>query len=164
MLDVEPKSGVLLAGQLDIGWWASNGPTAGYLLSLVLGGVGRIPAVDSLTPRSVDLRIVRLAAAADFDMTAAFAQAAGGVVTVVLTLAQGEPFATASVQLGRRLAEESIPQSHRLGVLPPTAYPAMEMRRSGAPPVTGRFTYRPTTNRDGTSPQPGSDLVLPRAL
>ena len=150
---------MLLAGRLDFGWWASNGPTAGYLVSLVLGGVGRLPGLDPLTPRSVDLRIVRLAAAADFDVTAAFAQAAGGVATVVVTLAQGEPFAIASVQLGRRLAEESIPRPHHLRVLPPDAYPAMEMRRSGAPPVTGQFTYRPTTNGDGTSPQPGWDLV-----
>ena len=150
---------VLFAGRLDFGWWASNGPTAGYLLSLVLGSVGRIPGLDSLTPRSVDLRIVRLAAAGDFDVTAGFAQAAGGVATVMVTLAQGEPLATASVQLGRRLAQESIAPSHRLGVFPPAAYAEMEMRREGAPPVTGQFTYRPTTNADGTSPQPGWDLV-----
>jgi len=31
--------------------------------------------------------------------------------------------------------------------------------RPGLPPVTGQFTYRPATNPDGTSPQPGWDLV-----
>jgi hypothetical protein len=35
----------------------------------------------------------------------------------------------------------------------------MEMRRSSLPPVTGQFRYRPATNSDGASPQPGWDLV-----
>src|SRR5258708_15428427 len=155
----EQAPGALFAGRLDFGWWASNGPTAGYLVGLVLESVGRLPGLDSMTPRSVDLRIVRLAAADDFDVTAAFVEAAGGVATVMVTLAQREPFATASVQLGRRLAEESIAPSHRLSAMPPEAYAEMEMRRSGAPPVTGQFTYRPTTDPDGTGPQPGWDLV-----
>ena len=77
----------------------------------------------------------------------------------MVTLAQREPFATASVQLGRRLAEESIAPPHRLGAFPPEVYAEMEMRRPGLPPVTGQFTYRPATNPDGTSPQPGWDLV-----
>src|SRR5882724_7753590 len=154
----QQTSGALLAGRLDFGWWASNGPTAGYLVSLVLESVGRLPGLHSVTPRSVDLRIVRLAAADDFDVTAALTQAAGGVATVTVTLAQREPFATASVQLGRRLAEESIAPSHRLSALPPDAYAEMKIR-PGLPPVTGQFTYRPATNPDGTSPQPGWDLV-----
>ena len=161
MTDAHTKqtSGALLAGRLDFGWWASNGPTAGYLVSLVLESVGRLPGLDTVTPRSVDLRVVRLAAADDFDVTAAFAQAAGGVATVTVTLAQREPFAAASVQLGRRLAEESIAPSHRLGAFPPEVHAEMEMRRPGLPPVTGQFTYRPATNPDGISPQPGWDLV-----
>ena len=75
MTDAHAKqtSGALLAGRLNFGWWASNGPTAGYLVSLVLESVGRLRGLDSVTPRSVDLRIVRLAAADDFDVTAAFA-------------------------------------------------------------------------------------------
>ena len=77
----------------------------------------------------------------------------------MVTLAQREPFATASVQLGRRLAEESIAPPHRLGAFPPEAYAEMEMGRPDQPPVTGQFTYRPATNPDGTSPQPGWDLV-----
>src|SRR5258708_7963702 len=161
MTDAHAKqtSGPLLDGRLDFGWWASNGPTAGYLVSLVLESVGRLPGLDAVTPRSVDLRIVRLAAADDFDVTAAFAQGAGGVTTVTVTLAQREPFATASVQLGRRLAEESIAPSHPLSAFPPEAYVEMEMGRPDQPPVTGQFTYRPATNPDGTSPQPGWDLV-----
>jgi hypothetical protein len=155
----QQSSDALLAGRLDFGWWVSNGPSAGYLVSLVLESVGRLPGLDAVTPRSVDLRIVRLAAADDLDLTASFAQAAGGVAAVVVTLAQGEPFATASVQLGRRLAEESIGPLHRLGALPPEAYAEMEMRHSSQPPVTGKFTYRPAINPDGTSPQPGWDLV-----
>src|SRR5258708_20330861 len=101
MTDAHAKqtSGPLLDGRLDFGWWASNGPTAGYLVSLVLESVGRLPGLDSVTPRSVDLRIVRLAAADDFDVTAAFAQAAGGVATVMATLPQREPLATPSVPL-----------------------------------------------------------------
>ena len=155
----QQSSDVLLTGRLDFGWWVSNGPSAGYLVSLVLASVGRLPGLDSVTPRSVDLRIVRLAAADNFDVTASFARAAGGVAAVVVTLAQGEAFATASVQLGRRLAEESIPPLHRLGALPPEAYVEMEMGRPDQPPVTGQFTYRPAMNADGASPQPGWDLV-----
>jgi hypothetical protein len=69
MSDARAKqaSGALLAGRLNYGWWASNGPTAGYLVSLILESVGRLPGMHSMTPRSVDLRIVRLAAADDFD-------------------------------------------------------------------------------------------------
>jgi hypothetical protein len=161
MSDAGPKqtSGALLAGRLDFGWWASNGPTAGYLLSIVLESVGRLPGLHSVTPRSADLHIVRLAAADDFDVTAAFAEAAGGVATVMVTLAQREPFATAAVQVGRRLAEESIAPSQRLGAFPPEVDAEMEMRRSSLPPVTGQFRYRPATNPDGSSPQPGWDLV-----
>jgi hypothetical protein len=161
MTDARPKqtSGPSLTGRLDFGWWASNGPTAGYLVSLVLASVGRLPGLDSVTPRSVDLHIVCLPAADDFEATAALAQAAGGVATVTVTLAQREPFATASVQVGRRLAEESIPPSHRLDAFPPEVYSVMEMRRPGLPPVTGQFSYRPTTNPDGTGPRPGWDLV-----
>src|SRR5260221_9442917 len=155
----QQTSGALLAGRLNFGGWASNGPTAGYLVSLVLESVGRLPGLDSVTPRSVDLRIVRLAAADDFDVTTAFAQAAGSVATVIVTLAQREPFATASVQLGRRLAEEAFPPSHRLSAFPPESYAEMETGRPNQPPVTGQFTYRPTTNPDGASPQPGWDLV-----
>src|SRR5690348_3366293 len=103
----EQTSDALSAASLDFGWWASNGPTAGYLVSLVLESVGRLPGLDSVTPRTVDLRIVRLAAADDFDVTPVFAEAAGGVATVTVTLAQREPFAAASVQLGSRLAKES---------------------------------------------------------
>src|SRR6476646_9999295 len=138
----QQPSGALSAGRLNFGWWASNGPTAGYLVSLVLESVGRLPDLDSVTPRSVDLRIVRLAAADDFDVTAAFAQAAGGVATVMVTLAQGEPFATASVQFGRRLDQESIAPSDRLSAFPPEAYSEMKIR-PGLPPVTRQFTYRP---------------------
>src|SRR5258708_36944237 len=150
MTDAHAKqtSGPLLDGRLDFGWWASNGPTAGYLVSLVLESVGQLPGLDSVTPRSVDLRIVRLAAADDFDVTTAFAQAAGGVgsvATVVVTLAQHEPFATASVQLGRRLAAESISPSHRPSPFPPEVFAEMKIR-PGLPPVTRQFTYRPTTN------------------
>src|SRR5207244_12941580 len=105
------------------------------------------------------LRIDRLAAAVDIDETAAYAVAAGGDATVIVTFAQLEPFASASVQLGRRLAEESIAPSHRLSAFPPEAYVEMEMGRPDQPPVTGQFTYRPATNPDGTSPQPGWDLV-----
>jgi hypothetical protein len=157
--DPRQSSDELLAGKLDFGWWASNGPTAGYLVSLVLESVDRLPGLDGVTPRSLDLRIVRLAAADDFDVTPEFAQAVGGVATVTVTLAQHEPFATASVQVGRRLADESIPPSHRLGALPPEVYAEMDMRPPGAPPVTSQFTYRPATNPDGTSPRPGWDLV-----
>jgi len=151
--------GALLTGRLDFGWWASNGPTAGYLLSLVMESVGRLPGLRSVTPRTVDLRIVRLAAADDFEVTAEFAEAAGGVATAMVTLAQREPFATASVQVGRRLAEESIAPSHRLSVFPPEAYREMEMSRSRQPPVTSHFHYRPAANPDGTRPQPGWDLM-----
>jgi hypothetical protein len=111
MTDARAKqaSGALLAGRLDFGWWASNGPTAGYLVSLVLESIGQLPGLDSVNPRSVDLRIVRLGAADDFDVTAAFAEAAGGVATVMVTLAQREPFATASVQLDGKPPQFSSP-------------------------------------------------------
>jgi hypothetical protein len=161
MTDADPKqtSDTLLAGRLDFGWWASNGPTAGYLLSLVLESVGRLAGFGSVTPRSADLHIVRLATADDFDVTASFAQAAGGVATVMVTFAQGEPFATAAVQVGRRLGEESIAPSLRVAPLPPGVYTEMEMGQSSLPPVTGQFRYRPATDPDGTSPQPEWDLV-----
>ena len=32
-----------LSGRLDYNWWASNGPTGGYLVRLALEAVGRLP-------------------------------------------------------------------------------------------------------------------------
>ena len=158
-------SGALLAGRLNFGWWASNGPTAGYLVSLVLESVGRLSGLDSVTPRSVDLRIVRLAAADDFDVTAAFAQAAGGVATVMVTLAQREPFATASVQLGRRLAEESIAPSHRLSAFPPEAYAEMEMGRPDRHrSQASSRTVRPQTRTAPARSPAGTSCGSARAL
>ena len=49
-------------GTLDSGWWASNGPTAGYLMRLALDAICDVCGTDAGV-RRIELRVSRLAAA-----------------------------------------------------------------------------------------------------
>jgi hypothetical protein len=120
--------GALLTGRLDFGWWASNGPTAGYLLSLVLESVGRLPGLHSVTPRTVDLRIVRLAAADDFEVTAAFDLSNALLASRLKASADGYQFEQQEIwsdrgdllvdaQIVRRQERPQVLRAHYLGPL-----------------------------------------------
>src|SRR5436309_2936753 len=83
-------------GTLDFGWWASNGPTAGYLMRLVLGAVGDAYRTDA-TVRRIELRVSRLAAAGSFELAMAGAADPADHELLRVTFDQGRPFATATV-------------------------------------------------------------------
>jgi hypothetical protein len=148
------------SGRLDFGWWASNGPTGGYLACLSLEEAGRVTGADTTTARRVDLHVLRLAAADDFETSVDVATGPSGLTLVTLAFHQARPFAVASVyfsptdgSVSRYLADADPPAA-----LPPLAYPEMTTIGTTGPPVTSQFRYRPTTGLDGTGPRPGWDV------
>jgi hypothetical protein len=85
------------SGRLDFGWWASNGPTGGYLARLSLEEASRVTGADTTTARRVDLHVLRLAAADDFETSVEVATGPSGLTLVTLAFHQARPFAVASV-------------------------------------------------------------------
>jgi hypothetical protein len=49
-------------GLLDYGWWASDGPSAGYIASLALDEIADLPATTRHAARGIDLYLLRLPA------------------------------------------------------------------------------------------------------
>jgi hypothetical protein len=142
---------------LDYGWWASDGPTAGYLASLALyEGVERAAATGQVA-RGIDVYLLRRPAADHFSATTAVA--AGDRTLAVTTFEQGRRFAVAAVQLNSPRGSTAFAPAQPPPVLPPEAYREMATGTATLPPVTAQFFYRPATEPDGTSPEPGWDLV-----
>jgi Thioesterase-like superfamily len=144
--------------RLEFGWWASNGPTAGYLMRLALDLTPG--ARDDLggAPRSVDVQVIERASAGRFESNVSFSFRRGtsdGVASV--TLSQGRPFAHARVRLS---APGGVVSALAFGDAP-GARAAEEYRPMGPMevPVSRRFRYRPTLSVDGRSPRPGWDVV-----
>ena len=143
--------------QLDYGWWASNGPTAGYLARLSLEALDHNVDTDA-TVRRIDLHVLQHAAAAPFDVTVSTTPGAG-LDLVTVTFGQTKPFAVASLTLGadqRGTAAGDIepPAARAL-----EAYRPMDTRSAELPPVTSQFVYRPTAEPDGRGPRPAWDVV-----
>jgi hypothetical protein len=105
-----PGQSELRVRQLDFGWWASNGPTAGYLMRLALEALDHNVDSDAKV-RRIDLHVLRLAAAAPFDVNVSTNPGAAGLHLVTVTFGQIEPFAVASLTLGA--AERRPPSSSR---------------------------------------------------
>jgi hypothetical protein len=108
---------------LDFGWWASNGPTGGYLASLVLEASCRATALSQSWARSVDLHVVRLAAADRYQTTVSALGGPTGITVCMVNFAQGEPFATANVQFGPPRGDSHGGDAGAPSVLPAEAYP-----------------------------------------
>ena len=156
-------TGVALT-RLDFGWWASNGPTGGYLASLALEAACERAALDPSWARSIDLHVLRLAAADRYQVNVSLVTGPSRIALASVTFSQGEPFATASVYFspprGTTQAGDSAPPS----ALPPEAYAEMSTSGLRVPPVMGQFSYRPTAGPDGRGPKDGWDLVWVRPV
>jgi hypothetical protein len=148
------------SGRLDFGWWASNAPTGGYLTRLSLDEAGRVTGADASTARCVDLHVLRLAAADDFETSVEVAAGPSGLALVTVTFRQARPFAVASVYFSPSDGPASayVADAAPPAALPPRAYAEMTMGGTARPPVTSQFRYRPTTALDGTGPRPGWDV------
>jgi hypothetical protein len=148
------------SGRLDFGWWASNAPTGGYLTRLSLEEASRVTGADATTARCVDLHVLRLAAADDFETSVEVAADPSGLALATVTFRQARPFAVASVYFSPSdgSAPAYLADADPPAVLPALAYAEMTMGGTTGPPVTSQFRYRPTTGLDGTGPRPGWDV------
>jgi len=143
---------------LDYGWWASNGPTAGYLMRLAADATAeRCPEQGPVL--RIDLDVARLAAAARYVLTVGSDIGTSRIGHVLVGFQQGGPFAVASVLTGVGSSRSAVGDVTPPAALPPEAYPAMATPSASLPPVTGRFVYRPTTDLDGREPRRGWDVV-----
>jgi|GraSoiStandDraft_54_1057290.scaffolds.fasta_scaffold282500_2 hypothetical protein len=145
-------------GTLDFGWWASNGPTAGYLMRLALDAIGDVYGTDA-TVRRIEVRVSRLAAAGPFELVIAGAADPADLELLRVTFRQGRPFATATVLRSEARGAEVGGDANPPAALPRDAYRPMQTASPTLPPVTGRFVYRPTGEPDGGGPRPGWDVV-----
>jgi hypothetical protein len=143
---------------LDYGWWASNGPTAGYLMRLAADAIAQRCPTNGSAVR-IDLDVARLAGAAPYVVTVASDVGTSGVAHNLVAFQQGSPFAVASVLTATGSARPAVSDLTPPAALPAEAYRAMATPSSTLPPVTARFVYRPTTDLDGPDPRPGWDVV-----
>jgi len=148
---------------LDYGWWASNGPTGGYLTSLAIDVACGATGISSSWARSVDLHVIRLAAAGPYRTTVSVVAGPTRINLATVTFAQGEPFAISTVYFGPSRGASGAGDAKPPAVLPPEVYAEMTVGVR-SPPVMQQFSYRPTTPADGQSAKDGWDLVWVRAL
>lgn len=144
--------------RLDYGWWASNGPTAGYLMRLALD------AIDGTADRGahvhrIDLHVFRPAAAAPFDTAISTNRGAPGHSLMTVSFDQRDCFAVAAVTLGTEGGRSAPCETAPPSALPLEAYRPMATPAPTSPPVTSQFVYHPTTEPDGSGPRAGWDVV-----
>jgi hypothetical protein len=143
---------------LDYGWWASNGPTAGYLMRLAADATAeRCPAHGGAL--RIGLDVARLASAAPYVLTVGSDVGTSGIAHNLVAFHQGGPFAVASVLTAAGSARPAVSDVTPPAALLTEAYGAMATPSPTLPPVTGRFVYRPTADLDGPEPRPGWDVV-----
>jgi hypothetical protein len=143
---------------LDYGWWASNGPTAGYLARLALDAVD--PTASGVCPvRHLNLHVLRLAAAAPIDIAISSEHGADGFDLATVTFGQRGPFAVASLMIDAAHEMVSTGDAKPPAALPLEAYRPMVTPSPTLAPVTARFVYRPTVEPDGSGPRAGWDVV-----
>jgi hypothetical protein len=143
---------------LDYGWWASNGPTAGYLHRLVLDTAAPRQH-EAAQARRIDLHVVGPARAAGYATAVSTQHGADGLDLTTVALRQDRVFAIASVLATRGRGRSDGGDATPPGVLPPDAYRPMATPSPTLPPVTGRFEYRPVTPDDLAASRPGWDAV-----
>ncbi len=144
---------------LDYGWWASDGPTAGYLVRRAIDALEQSPDAGRGQVRHAHVQVLRLAAADAIDISVARASGTHGIGRVTVTFGQGGEFAVATLTVGPRLGHSGTGDGTPPAALPLDAYVPMITPSPTLPPVTGRFEYRPTTDQDGRGPRPGWDVV-----
>jgi hypothetical protein len=143
---------------LDYGWWASNGPTGGYLASLALEASCSATGLSESWARSVNLHVLRLAAADRYQTTVSAVGRPTGITICEVNFVQGELFATATIQFGLPRGGTRGGDAEPPSVLPAKAYPQMVFRPP-SPPVVHRFSYRPIGGPGGQFGRTGWDLV-----
>lgn len=143
---------------LDFGWWANNGPTAGYLLSIALAAVDELDSEPAEAVRYMSLQLMGVPVVGAFAYEAIRLPSRPGVLVTSVDFVQRHLFATAHVMNGA-VGGRSLP----IDVTPPPALPAEAYRpivmSSPAVPVTQHFEYRPTSDVDGSGPRDGWDVV-----
>jgi hypothetical protein len=121
-----------------------------------------VPGAEGLPPRRIDLHMLAPSATGRVDLEIDLLAGPTGIRLVTVTFVQGHPVAQAAVYFSDLIPASARPAGSIPPVLPPECYSEMEFLGE-APPVTSRFSYRPTAEADGSSKRPGWDLVWLRA-
>lgn len=145
-------------GTLDFKWWASDGPTGGYLISLAIDSASRAGQMGNTTGLRVDLRIVGGAAADAYEASLVTVENESGWKTAIVFQQKNTPFAIASLRGAPSEQGTSVPSSVPPHALPAQAYDEMAWQQP-SPPVTSQFSYRPVVSSDGTGLFSDWDLV-----
>ena len=146
------------AATLDFGWWANNGPTAGYLLSLVLTAADEQDPVDGEVTRYVSMQLLDLPVVGAFAYEAIRLGSRPGTGVTTVDFVQRRLFATAQMISGAADGPSLSGDVTPPPALPAEAYRPIEMS-SPRVPVTQHFEYRPTGDVDGRGPRDGWDVV-----
>lgn len=146
---------------LDLGWFAADGPTGGYLLRRALEAGENLIGIRFSMVRYIQLQIFKFSAAGPIDVAIDVSRSMAATVLVRVTFRQeGQDVAVASMTLGGpRLGPTEPGDTERLLVQRRTNYPPMKTPSPTLPPVAARFVYRPTGASDGSVPHPGWDQV-----
>jgi hypothetical protein len=147
---------------LDYGWWASNGPTGGYMLALSMNATADPGGSPPRSIRTVELYMLGPARASGYrSRIKPMATSAGGLVTAI-TFSQADLFALAIVHQdpqdpAARPQRRGDTRAPDVGVA--AMYPPMAMREGVSPPVTSQFTYRPVGPNDAPNERTPRDFV-----
>src|SRR5215470_15531380 len=131
---------------LDYGWWASDGPTAGYLVRRAIDALEQSPDAGRGQVRHAHVQVLRLAVADPIDISVARASGTHGIGRVTVTFEQGGEFAVATLTVGPRLGHSGSGDGTPPAALPLDAYVPMITRR-GWP--RRRAPRRPAGRRTG---------------
>jgi hypothetical protein len=146
---------------LDLRWFASDGPTAGYLLRRALEAGEELLGIDFSLVRHVHLQVLKCAAPGPVEITAYVSRGVAATAQArVIFNQEKDDVGVALMTIGAaRLGPTEPGDTARLRVQPRTNYPPMKTPSPPLPPVTARFVYRPTRAGDGSVPHPGWDQV-----
>jgi hypothetical protein len=143
---------------LDFGWWANNGPTGGYLLSLALAAADEQDQVPGQVVRYAAVQLLELPVVGAFAYEAIRLRSRSGSGVTSVDFAQRRLFATAQVISGAADGPSRPGDATPPPALPSEAYRPIVMS-SPRVPVTQHFEYRPTGDIDGRGPRDGWDVV-----
>ena len=147
----------LSVASLDFGWWANNGPTGGYLLSLALAAADDDHRSADVV-RHAALQLLGLPAVGAFAYEPTWLASRPGTGFISVDFVQRRLFATAQVLTGAADGASRPGEVKPPSALPRETYRPIVMSSPGVP-VTQHFEYRPTVELDGRSPRYGWDVV-----
>ena len=153
-----PEQVSMLEGTLDFNWWASDGPTGGYLISLAIEAATDAGEAPYTRGRGLDLWIVGGAGAETYEAALVTAQTESSSDTAIVFQQNNTPFAIVSLRGAPSERESSVTSSEPPDALPPQAYDEMVWQQP-SPPVTSQFSYRPVVSLGGASLSSHWDLV-----